>query len=137
MGRDAAAACLGDPPHRPRAPAGAAAPTSAARGDGHTRALPWGASAGRQTTARDSQRRLCAGAPPAPGRGPGGVVTADESPGDGFCPCVPGGAVVSLSVGSGTVFPGAQARVYDRTVARADRAAVTQCPGDLFARGLA
>jgi hypothetical protein len=63
------------------------------------------------TAARDSQRGLCAGAQPTSGRGTHGVVTADESPGDGCPPGLSSGAAVALAVGKGTLFPGAQARV--------------------------
>ena len=39
--------------------------------------------------------------------------------------------MVSLSVGNSTLFPDAQARVSDGTVAYADGAAVTACPGNI------
>jgi hypothetical protein len=50
------------------------------------------------------------------------VVPADESPGDRASPCLSCEAVVSLSVG-------ARAQGAEGTVARADSAAVTPCPG--------
>lgn len=91
----------------------AAAPTGHSLANGQASDLPWGSSAGRQTAARDGQRGLCPGAQPTPGRGSDCVVTADESPGDGLSTGVPRGAVVSRSVGKGTLCPGAHARGSD------------------------
>jgi len=80
---------------------------------------------------------LCPGAPPTSGRGPGCVVPAHASARHGCAAGGPGGAVVSLSVGSRTLVPGAPARGADGAVARADGAARTACPSDVQERGLA
>jgi len=65
------------------------------------------------------------------------VVAAPESPRDGFSTGMPRSAGVSLSVGKSTLLPDAQARVSDCTVAYAEGAAVTACPGTRRDRGLA
>jgi hypothetical protein len=65
------------------------------------------------------------------------VVTPDQSAGAGLCQCVYGGTLGSLSVGKSTVFPGAEARVPDGAVTRADRAALRERPGARRDRGLA
>jgi hypothetical protein len=135
MGREAADVRLGDAPQRPCSPACAPAPPRHPRDPRQARDLPGGPAARRPTAARAGPRALGPRGSPAPGRGPGGVVTAAEAPGNGLSARGPGGPGGSLAGGSRTLVPGPAARGAEGAGARAAGAALPACPGAVHERG--